>query len=457
MLPDNNALCRLLLGALALAAAVPATAQITDVPSLVRAVENGSAGDTVTIGPGTFELTAPLEPKPRMTIRGAGTGQTVLAAQETWRPSTDGLPKSDDPSAYLFDLSETNGVTISDMTLTGPSLHGAIYGEQSRGVALSNLKIERFRWSGIRTRNVSELRVHDCEFVDAGGRFGNTTGGALYMHWPVESEFWNNRITRSSEDVRVYGFKGYGGRKCRFHHNTVEVNFSLEFPHDDNEHMEVDHNAFVGTISIPRRHGGAMVSEGYTFHIHHNWLRKSYALEWPRNDVEVAHNLFEFDAMDDTGNLVSRFGDDMAPGPTLFHDNLIRNPGRGIFWSQGIYNNFRFYNNHVRAETPSRQEGLFGFDPESDFDTIAILDNIIECSEANPRPLMRNDTSYGASISNNTLVNISDTDSYLNPDTGDVRGPREPLRFRCGVQGEFLVDGWSAAPAGSSQPGDLQQ
>jgi hypothetical protein len=421
--------------------------RVSTVDELVNAVNSGSPGDRIYVAAGTFILTAPLAPKESMTVRGAGTGRTIIAGAESWKPETTDLPKTDDPTAYLFRLKKTGGVKISDMTLTGPNLHGAIYGDGAEGLELFNLRVEKFVWSGIRTYRMKCLRVHDCVFVDAGGKFGSTTGGALYMHWSADSDFWNNRISKTERAANFFGFKGYGGRNCRFHHNTVEVNFSLEFPHDNNLHMEVDHNAFSGTISIPKHSGGAAPPEGHTFRIHHNWLKKSYALEWPRNAVEVDHNLFDFSTADDGGNLISRFGNDSAPGPTLFHDNLIRNPGRGVFWSNGIYNQFSFYNNHVIANTTAtpRRDGLFGLNAANDFNTVTIRDNIIQCTGTS-RPLMRNAASYKARIENNTLINVSDRESYSNKDTGAQRGPIELLKFDCGADGEFLVEGWNVTP-----------
>ena len=44
-----------------------------------------------------------------------------------------------------------------------------------------------------------------------------------------------------------------------------------------------------------------------------------------------------------------------------------------------------------------RTDGLFGLNRKSDFSTIQIVDNIIEC-RGQPRPLLRNDASYGATI-----------------------------------------------------------
>jgi hypothetical protein len=50
-------------------------------------------------------------------------------------------------------------------------------------------------------------------------------------------------------------------------------------------------------------------------------------------------------------------------------------------------------------------------------------------------------------IHNNTLTNVSDTDRYDNPQADQRAGLEEPLRFECGVHGEFLVDGWKARPS----------
>lgn len=422
--------------------------RVSTVDELVNAVDNGSPGDQICVAAGTFTLTAPLTPKEGVAIQGAGVGRTIVTGADSWKPNTTELPKAEDPHAYLFQLKKTNGVRISDMTLADPNLHGAVYADGVERLELFNLRVQRFLWSGVRTYRMKHFRVHDCVLVDAGGKFRGTTGGALYMHWPADSEFWNNRISKTDGATNFFGFKGYGGRNCRFHHNRVNVDFSLEFPHDNNQHMEVDHNAFSGTISIPKHSGGTVPSEGYTFRIHHNWLKKSYALEWPRNAVEVDHNLFDFSTADDGGNLISRFGNDSAPGPTIFHDNLIRNPGRGVLWSNGICNHFGFYNNHVIANTTAtpRKDRLFGFSAANDFGTVTIRDNIIQCLGTS-RPLMRNARSYQARIENNILVNVSDLESYANKSTGTIRGPVEPLKFECGADGEFLVEGWNVTPA----------
>jgi nitrous oxidase accessory protein len=422
-------------------------AEISTSQDLVRAVEEGEPGEVIRLAAGRFVLNAPLKPKEGMTIEGAGIGETLLVGADSWKPETDTLPGEDDPEAFLFSLDRIHGVKISGMTLTGQHLHGAVYGNRCENVELFDLKLEKFLWSAVRTYGMSDFRVHDCEFLDAGGRYGHTTGGALFMHWSKDSEFWNNRIAKTEDASNFYGFKGYGGRGCRIHHNTVLVNFSIEFPHDNNHHMEIDHNRLAGCVSIPKHSGGSVPETGHTFHIHHNWFEKTYSLEWPRNAVEVDHNLFDFSTEDDGGNLISRFGDDVAPGPTRFHDNLIKNPGRGVFWSRGIYNHFHFYNNQVIAHTTAtpREDGLFGFHGECDFETIEIENNIIACVGL-PRPLVRNEASYGAKVANNTLINIADAEKFENPETDEPRGLTAPLRFRCGADGEFIVLGWEALP-----------
>ena len=436
-------------------------AQVTNVTDLVNAVNNGLANATVTVGPGTFLLTAPLKPKAGMTIQGAGIGQTILTNDPSWSPSTVKLPEggvtasSIETGAYLFSLAtNTHGVTLSDMTLTGPELHGALYGYNTDNLHLHDLVIQDFRWSGIRTFAMDGANIHDCEFIDAGGAWsggapatsGGITGGGMYVTWMKTSEIWNNRFrrTKSGNQFNFYGIKGRQGRNSRIHHNTINVNFSIEFPFENDEFMEIDHNVCKGVISIPKSGGGPVPAGGYTFHIHHNYFTTSYAVELTRKGVEINNNLFDFKTTSDGGNLCSSFGTTAAQGSLSFHDNLVKNPGRGVFWSDPIYNDLSFRNNHIITNTTvtPRTDGLFGFNASCDFSTITIADNIIECI-GQTRPLLRNSASNSALISNNSLTNVSGTGNYANPDTGAPRGPLAPVQFTCGVDDEFTVDGWN--------------
>jgi nitrous oxidase accessory protein len=456
----------LLLGALAGPgwAVVP----VRTVEELVRAVERAQEGDSLELAAGTFVLTAPLDLKGRMTLKGAGMDRTLLTGAPTWQPSTQSLPDPEmkmeglDTQAYLIRVRrDTAGVTISDLTLHGPQLHGAIFSWFSTGLHLHHLRIRETRWCGVRTFGMKRAKIHDCEFVDAGGRWqqgapgvkGGITGGGLFAVWMSDSEIWDNRFlrTRTAPEHEFYGIKVRQAKRCRVHHNTIETNFSLEFPFENDEDNELDHNVFHGTVSLPKHAGGPVPQSGRTFHIHHNLFKNSYSIEFVRNGVEIAYNRFDFDLAADHGNLISGFGRADAPGPAVFHNNLIRHPGRGVIWIHEVFNRLEVRNNHIRTRTTRtpRQEGLFGFNPKCDFRTVVIRDNRIEC-EGQPRPLLRNAESYAAVIENNLLVNVADAERLPNPPAPRPVGLEAPLQFTCGVKGEVAVDGWTVEPAPSA-------
>ncbi len=439
-------------------------AAINDTAALVVAVRDGAVGATIELGAGTFELAAPLELKAGMTLKGAGIDKTIITHNADWKPSTRTLPdpemttKGMDTQAYLIRLRDkAANITVSDLTLHAPQLHGAIYGWANENAHLHHLRIQDTLWTGIRTFLLKNAKIHDCEFIDAGGRWergepgvkGGITGGAIFAIWMADTEIAHNRFVRTKMDKadEFYGIKARQGKRCRIHHNTIEVNFSIEFPFENDEEVEIDHNVLSGTVSIPKYAGGAVPASGRTFHIHHNWFRDSYAIEFVRNGVEISHNLFDFDVQKDHGNLISAFGRAAAPGPARFHNNLVSNPGRGVVWINEVFNNLEIRNNHIvtRTTVTPRTEGLFGFNPACNFKTITIRDNIIEC-QGQARPLLRCNESYGSVIQNNRLVNVSDTERYENPPADRTPGLESPLQFECGVHGEIKVIGWQARP-----------
>lgn len=439
--------------------------EVSTTTALVAAVRDGAEGAVIKVAAGTYELEAPLELKAGMTLSGAGMDKTVLTHAPGWKPSTQTLPdpemttKGMDTQAYLIRLKEkAAGVTVSGLTLRGPQLHGAIYGWDNAGASLHHLRIQDTLWSGIRTFSLKGSKIHDCEFIDAGGRWekgqpglkGGITGGAIFSIWMADTEIFNNRFVRTQEGKadEFYGIKGRQGKRVRIHHNTIEANFSIEFPFENDEDVEIDHNVLQGAVSIPKHAGGPVPKSGRTFHIHHNWFRDTYSIEFVRNGVEISHNLFDFDVRKDHGNLISGFGKAAAPGPARFHNNLVSNPGRGVIWINEVFNNLEIRNNHIRTRTTAtpRTEGLFGFNGAGDFKTVAIRDNVIEC-EGQARPLLRSKESYAALIENNRLTNVADADRYANPKAERPPGLEAPLKFECGARGEFVVDGWQAKPA----------
>lgn len=434
--------------------------KVNTTAALFAAVRDCPEGTTIEIGPGIYELEVPLELKSGMTLKGTGVDKTIFTHTPRWKPSTKSLPdpettlKGLDTQAYLIRLKDNAAnITISDLTLHGPQLHGAIFGWGSKNLRLQCLRIVDFLWSGVRIFRLSNAKIHNCEFLDAGGRWkqgepgvkGGITGGAIFVTRMSDTEISHNRFVRTQWGPadEFYGIKVRGANRCHIHHNTIEVNFSIEMPHDNCEDVEISHNALYGTVSIPKHAGGAVPRSGRTFHIHHNWFRNSYSIEFPRNGVEIDHNLFDFDLQKDHGNLISSFAKEPANGPASFHDNLVSNPGRGVMWFNGVYNNLEIRNNHIIACTTvtPRKEGLFGFNPSCDFKTIRIIDNIIECKGLS-RPLLRCPESYSAIIENNRLINVLDADRYENPLANRPVGLEAPLNFECGVHGEFVVNGW---------------
>ncbi len=472
--------CLIVLGLLLiLLAAPPANAKtVTTTEQLVAAVRDGAEGSTVEIGPGTFKLAGPLQPKTGMTLKGAGVGKTVITHTAEWKPSTKSLPDPEsklnglDSRAYLIRLQDkAKNITISHMTLRGPNVHGAVFGFNNQHVTLHHLRIENVLYCGVRCFKMRHVKIHDCEFVGAGGRWkrggvpgveGGIAGGAIFTTWTTDSEIAHNRFgpgaARPGKSGGHYGVKGRGGRNIRIHHNTIDLNFSIEFPFENEQHMEIDHNVLHGAVSIPKYAGGPVPEKGRTFHIHHNYFTTSYAIEFVRNGVEINHNLFDFDVKRDGGNLISGFGRAPAPGPAEFHNNLVNNPGRGVIWINEPYNNLTVRNNEIRTRTTvtPRKEGLFALNRKSDMRTIKIVDNIVECVGLS-RPLLRNEVMRGATIRNNRLTNVADADAYENAKTDAKPGLEKPLLFKCGVHGELTVDGWKTRPTSGDgkQGGDV--
>ena len=419
---------------------------------------------TIYMPEGVYDLAKTLNVNaPGITFKGAGANRTTLQNANSFKVGTDELPDGEtvfdsiNQKAYLFALKPAaNNVSFSNMTLSGADIHGAIFSGRNNGLRIKGLEFNDFLWSAVRLFDVRNAKIHNNVFIDAGGQSNGdsgTTGGSIFATYLKNSEIYNNRISKTRQrDGNVYGIKGREFRNTRIYNNTINTNFAIELPFENDHFVEIDHNYLNGAISVPKFAGGDIPEDGFTFHIHHNYFTRSYSLEWARNGVEVNHNVFMFNPDKDGGNLVSNFGEEPSNGPTKFHNNLIVNPGRGVVWHEGIYNNFSFYNNEIIAnqtKTP-RTNGLFGFNKQTDFSTIAIKNNLIKVKGV-PRPLMRNLESYGAVIENNELVNVSDTNKFDNPRTDAPLGLVEPLAFRVGAEDEFSVNGAEISATANSQ------
>ncbi|MEM1303842.1 MAG: hypothetical protein AAGG46_03045, partial [Planctomycetota bacterium] len=374
---------------------------VTTTADLVEAVNNGDAGDTVNVAAGTFELLSPLKPKAGMTILGAGAGQTIITAAPTFLPTDATIRDTGvdagriDSTAYLFSPDAgTDGITIADMTMTAPGLHGAFFGDNTDDLTLRDSEFNGFRWSAVRTFRVNNGKIHDNEFIDAGNRVNITSGssgGAIFNTFFAGNddgvnEVYNNRFTKTAGYVGNYfGIKGRQFRDTRIYNNTIDTSFAIELPFENDFGVEIANNFLDGVVSIPKggdgtepqSSGGVDRGVGEGVDIRENYFTRAYSIEGPRKGVSVDSNLFDFDASDDGGNLVSIFGGTSSsgtPGPFSFTNNNVRNPGRGVFWSALVHNDLTFANNHIIADetAPYTLEGgvapgLIGLRPDRVF------------------------------------------------------------------------------------------
>jgi hypothetical protein len=133
--------------------------------NLVLCVSAKSSAADLLVDNETELVTAAENARPGTTIR--------IAAG----PSTACLPKGEqrseeaDPDAYLIRLrNKADNITLSDLTLLGPQMHGAVFGTRNQHVHFHHLRIENLLYSGIRCYFMSNARIHDCEFIGAGGK-----------------------------------------------------------------------------------------------------------------------------------------------------------------------------------------------------------------------------------------------------------------------------------------------
>jgi nitrous oxidase accessory protein len=387
-----------------------------------------------------------------------------------WSPDRSQRPDAEirlnhaDAGGYFIDLGTNDGngqhldgvdgVTLENLTFNGGNrLHGAIVGNNADNLILRGNTFEHFTWSGVRTRLGDGHVYEHNRFDHAGGKIG-TTGGMIFAARFTDGIIRHNTFVRDPNAGDVYGVKGRLFDDVRIRHNTfLGGSFSIELPFENDRAVTISHNVISGTVSIPKSGGGPVPEGGHTFDIHHNHFTKTYAIEGPRNGVRVHHNLFDFETADDGGNLVSQFGGKGRPadGPFAMSNNLIKNPGRGIFWSDVPQNEFVFRNNEVIVNptaTP-RTAGLIGIRMRNDagatdFATVQVVDNIVTIHGA-PRDLMRNEAGRAAVIENNTLNNVADAATFENADADRPRGLQAPLRFTAGADGAWVIDGWEVS------------
>ena len=441
---------------------------------LAAEIEAGRAEDGVLELPaGTLRISESLQVPSNITIKGAGAelldaddpdagfaeGATVIRPTDGFafepgsvKDSTESFGSAND-EAYLLDLNTSNDITIEGVAFHGPTVHGAIYGDIITDVTIRDSAIVDTQFAGIRNFSGTRVTIEDNRFHDAGGqRDGEAfdegvAGGAIYGTWWDDAVVTGNTFTDTGEKPgHLYGVKGFRWGSSEIANNTFDLKqgFSIEIAHGNSLDVEIHHNYLSGPVSLPKEGGGPYGDfAGQTFDIHHNVFTNSYALELPRDGVRVDSNIFAFapGETNNHGNLFSSFASSSSDGTIAFTNNLVLNPGRGVFWAQGIIEDLTFANNHIVVDENGREDtGLFGFHGGTDFSGVSIVDNVIEVSGPG-RDLVRNDASGNATIENNRLTGVTDTDRYDNPGTGDAQGLDGPLEFAVGANGTVRVDG----------------
>ena len=467
------------------ASGVSAQVTVTNTQELLNAVSNASSGTatTINLAAGTYELPSSLKLRTGTSLVGAGAGQTIIRNAASFQLPASSYYGDDTnfefstPDAYLIDLGrDQSDMAIRNLTLTGPEVWGGVHVVAGRNVTMTGVNFQNFRWSGIRAFVLANANISNNHFTDAGGQTVNpdgsfgSTGGSMFLTYLSDSVIDNNRIDRSNtRPGNVYGIKGREFRGTRVSNNTVLTDFAIELPFENDHYVDINNNYLDGAVSLPRYAGGELPTGAapYTFKITNNYFTKSYSIEGPHNGMIVERNVFDFPVDSDYGNLISSFDPfsqtPAANGPLDFNNNIIINPGRGIFWSDVVMNNLSFKNNHILANEiiPSENpEGLFSFRDFSpalggqttDYSTITIADNIVEIIGAG-RKLIRYPSAYAASIANNRLVNVTDALAFNNPLTGNVQGLLAPLNFNVGVNGEFNVNGAALLSRAVPEPG----
>lgn len=450
---------------------------------------------TIVVPGGTFEFAENVLIEASIDLVGAGAGQSTITNLPSFEVSAVDIDDPGDDArrvnkdGYLFALDKTaDDITVSDITFSGPGVYGAIFGFDADGLVVRDNDFNSFKWSGLRLFSGDDVLIENNTFIDAGGQklkangafeevidgeervdagedadaALGSTGGGVYATFMNDTTINNNHFERTSgRRANFYGVKGRKFVDSTISNNTILTNFAIELPFENDEGNVIRNNYLDGVVSLPKFAGGKDLDDAETgaetgelaFDIRNNYFTRSYSLEWPRNDVRVANNVFEFDIRNDGGNLITSFeGEGSAPGDTEFHNNLIVNPGRGILAARE-YNNFSFTNNLVIGNrgVSSREEAMFNFDDDVDFETIDIRDNVFELYYQE-RPLFSDEAEAASNVVNNTLIGISDTDRYTNEQQpGVTQGLIEDLLFSVGVDGGFLVDGDAIAEAARNQ------
>ena len=230
--------------------------------AIQKAIQNAGAGDTVQLLPGTYTLTAAIQPRSNLHLIGSGQNKTVLVYRGT-------------ETSVLIDIGGCTDLELAQMMLDGqmsPLLSQGITAANSQRLWLHHLTIRNLAnikawgphailFSGnnpTMTGGVTDSRITDCAIDNIG--VGAEYGGGIGLAWgSMRNKVLNNTI-------RVTGRGGIFGDHSpglMIRNNKVAgsggVGLGIEIfggcPHSLIEDNEIDHwlSVDAGNQSAVRR------------------------------------------------------------------------------------------------------------------------------------------------------------------------------------------------------------
>lgn len=368
----------------------------------------------IELGRGEFVLREPLRVPSGVELAGAGREATRLVASADW-PTAPSLTGIGPAAEFLIVLDGATNVAIRDLELASPPerpIAGAIRAVKASELTIERVRVRHFRWNGLAFELSRRIAVRECEILDASREKHGYHGGLIRTRWIFDSELVGNRIASSSGGA--YGYKGSGHERVRILGNRIEVagEFAIESAHENEYGLEIAYNRLNRCVSVPKGGQGADPAErgcAWSVRIHHNDMTDSYAVEGPRNHLEVDHNWIRCEKPG--GRIYTHHGG-VNRGPVRIHHNVVENADRGFIWmNEGLAEGIEAVHNTVIFAEAGERAGLVvdAWSAER-LNRWVIRNNVFVAPAAQPRRFMPLERGVPSKITatHNLCVNIRD-------------------------------------------------
>ncbi len=368
----------------------------------------------IQLGPGEFVLREPLRVPSGVELVGAGRDATRMVASAEWpiAPSLTGIGPA---AEFLIVLDRATNVAIRDLELASPPprlIAGAIRAVGGADLSIERVRVRDFRWNGLAFELSHRVAVRHCEILNASRERHGHHGGLIRTRWIFDSEVVGNRIV--STDGGAYGYKGSGHERVRILGNWIEVagEFAIESAHENEYGLEIAYNLLTRCVSVPKGGQGADPAErgcAWSVRIHHNVMTDSYAVEGPRNHLEVDHNWIRCEKPG--GRIYTHHGG-VNHGPVRIHHNVIENADRGLIWmNEGLAEDIEAaHNTVIFAEAGPRAGRVVDAWSSERLNRWVIRNNVLVAPATEPRRFMPLERGVPSKITatHNLCVNIRD-------------------------------------------------